>query len=74
MADAPDDGIDWSVTTFEGARREQVRRWSRLTLPEKLKALDEMAEMARRFEHQRRAEKWGVRDTDTRDDEGEQDA
>ncbi len=25
-----DDDIDWSLTTWEGARREQLRRWAAL--------------------------------------------
>lgn len=25
-------GFDWRVTSFEGARREQLRRWERLPL------------------------------------------
>lgn len=64
MTDEPDDNIDWSVTTFDGARREQLRRWSRLTLREKMLALDEMAELARHWEQERRAKRWGVGDED----------
>jgi hypothetical protein len=30
--DSQTDGIDWSLTTSEGARREQMRRWGRMPL------------------------------------------
>jgi hypothetical protein len=44
---APDaDGIDWSRTTFEGARREQLRRWAELPLRQVILALEEMEEIA----------------------------
>ena len=43
--DKPDD-IDWSLTTWEGSRREQLRRWSELTFDEILEAQEEMAELA----------------------------
>ncbi|HEX2824748.1 MAG TPA: hypothetical protein VHP37_00265 [Burkholderiales bacterium] len=38
--------IDWSLTTWEGARREQLRRWSELTLEEIIRAQEEMRELA----------------------------
>jgi hypothetical protein len=34
--------IDWSLTTSEGARREQTRRWAKMTLAEIIPALEEM--------------------------------
>jgi hypothetical protein len=40
------DHIDWSLTTWEGSRREQLRRWSELSLDEILDAQEEMAELA----------------------------
>ncbi|MFM9969556.1 MAG: hypothetical protein ACKVQK_14300 [Burkholderiales bacterium] len=40
------DVIDWSLTTFDGARREQYRRWAELTLEEILLAQEEMRAMA----------------------------
>ena len=46
MADFDDSAIDWSLTTFEGARREQLRRWSQLSLSQILHAQDEMRELA----------------------------
>lgn len=41
--------IDWGLTTWEGARREQLRRWSELSLEEIVRAQEEMAELARRL-------------------------
>ena len=38
--------IDWSLTTWKGSRREQLRRWSELTWDEILQAQEEMAELA----------------------------
>jgi hypothetical protein len=40
-------GIDWSLTTFEGARREQLRRWAELPLVEILAALEEMEALSK---------------------------
>jgi hypothetical protein len=40
------DQIDWSVTTWEGSWREQIERWSRMSLDDILDAQDEMAELA----------------------------
>ena len=41
--------ISWDSCTWEGARREQLRRWSKLTLREKLKAVEEMGKVAAHF-------------------------
>lgn len=52
MAARPDEsgaGIDWSLTTWEGARREQLRRWADLSLEEILRAQEEVAQLARRL-------------------------
>jgi hypothetical protein len=38
--------IDWSLTSWEGSRREQIRRWSELTMDEILAAQEEMAALA----------------------------
>lgn len=43
------DGIDWSLTTWEGARREQLRRWAALPLERIIVALEEMQELAEQF-------------------------
>lgn len=41
--------IDWSLTTWEGAEREQLRRWSRLSLEEVIRAQEEMQSLADRL-------------------------
>lgn len=38
--------IDWSKTTWEGARREALRRWSQLPLERIIAAIEEMEELA----------------------------
>lgn len=43
------DAIDWSLTTWEGARREQLRRWSELSLEEIIRAQEEMRELSERL-------------------------
>lgn len=43
------DAIDWTLTTWEGARREQLRRWSALTLEEVVRAQEEMQALADRL-------------------------
>ena len=40
------DEIDWSLTTWEGSRREQLRRWSELSLEEIIRAQEEMRELS----------------------------
>jgi len=52
MSQIPDD-IDWSLTTWEGARREQLRHWAALTLRERMQSLEDMAEVAQRFREMR---------------------
>ena len=37
--------FDWRVTTFEGARREQLRRWACLPLEHILLAIEEMQDI-----------------------------
>ena len=46
----PEDGIDWSLTTWEGARREQLRRWAALPLERIIMALEEMQDLAEQFQ------------------------
>ena len=41
--------IDWSLGTYEGARREQIRRWSQLSLTQVIQALEDMEQLAIRF-------------------------
>jgi hypothetical protein len=40
------DEIDWSLTTFEGVRREQLRRWAQLPLEDIIRSLEEMEQLA----------------------------
>jgi hypothetical protein len=40
-----DPPIDWRLTTWEGARREELRRWSQLPLERIVAALEEMADL-----------------------------
>ncbi len=49
MREADEQAIDWSLTTWEGAEREQLHRWSRLRLEEILRAQEEMQDLARRL-------------------------
>lgn len=41
--------FDWRVTSFEGARREQLRRWAHLPLEHILLAIEEMQDIADAF-------------------------
>ena len=41
--------IDWSLTTWEGARREQMRRWGKMSLAEMILALEEMQAIAEKL-------------------------
>ena len=43
----PVNEIDWSLTTWEGSRRAQLRDWMQLSLTEKWLAVEEMADFAR---------------------------
>jgi hypothetical protein len=45
----PPDDIDWSLTTWEGARREQLRRWAELPLENIIAALEEMEVLANQW-------------------------
>jgi hypothetical protein len=47
--DSQTDGIDWSLTTWEGARREQMRRWGRMPLAEMILVLEEMQVLAEKL-------------------------
>lgn len=50
----PLDSFDWNLTTWEGSRREQLRRWAQLTLEEIVQAQEEMADLNERFAEMRR--------------------
>jgi len=52
MSEAKRD-IDWSVTTWEGSRRAQLRHALKLTLRERLEAAEGLADVARRFAEMR---------------------
>jgi phage-related protein len=41
--------FDWRLTSFEGARREQLRRWAQLPLERILLAIEEMQDIAQAF-------------------------
>lgn len=49
MRESDEKAIDWSLTTWEGAEREQLRRWSQLTLEEIVRAQEEMQNLAERL-------------------------
>lgn len=47
------DDFDWSLTTWEGSRRAQLRYALTLTLRERMEAVEGMADVARRFQEMR---------------------
>lgn len=51
MSALPDplESFDWSVATWSGSRREQLRRWAALPLDRVIAALEEMADLAEAF-------------------------
>lgn len=49
MAANSSEGIDSALTTWKGARRDQLRRWSQMSLREMILALEEMEELADRL-------------------------
>lgn len=62
----PDDGIDWSLTTWEGSRRAQLRDWMQLTLTQKWTALEAMCDRARATIEWRRGQGLPYIDPNTR--------
>jgi hypothetical protein len=38
--------IDWTLATWDGAEREQLRRWAQLSLEEIVRAQEEMQDLA----------------------------
>jgi len=44
-----DSEINWSKTTWDGSRREQLRHWRKASLRERLLAVEEMADLSRHF-------------------------
>jgi hypothetical protein len=51
----PKKNNSWESCTWSGARREQLRRWGKLSLREKLKAVEAMGEVAAHFKKLRRS-------------------
>lgn len=49
MPRSDDKAIDWTLTTWEGAEREQLRRWAELSLEEIVRAQEEMQDLAERL-------------------------
>ena len=49
MPRSDEDAIDWSLATWEGAEREQLRRWAGLSLEEIVLAQEEMQQLAERL-------------------------
>jgi hypothetical protein len=49
MPRSESEAIDWSLTTWEGAEREQLRRWAALSLEEIVRAQEEMQNLAERL-------------------------
>ena len=41
----PPNDIDWSLATWEGARREAMRRWAQLPLEHIVAALEDMEQL-----------------------------
>lgn len=65
-----DDAVDWSVTTWEGARRAHLRESLKLTVRERLEALDRLAETSRFFARLRAEGKLQARAPRGPEDEG----
>ena len=53
----------WDACTWSGARQEQLRRWRRLTLREKLQAVEDMGKIAAHFAKRRQRRKTAARAT-----------
>jgi len=49
-----DEGIDWSVTSWEGNRQATLRGWAGLSLLEKFRAVENMEALATDLFRQRR--------------------
>lgn len=41
--------FDWRLTSFDGARREQMRRWAQLPLEDILLAIEEMQDISQQL-------------------------
>jgi len=51
----PEDQVDWSLATWEGSRREKLRRWAALPLERVIAALEEMQEVSEALSDSRSA-------------------
>jgi hypothetical protein len=49
MNDSDPKVVDWRLTTWEGSRREQLRRWAKLPLEQIILAQEEMRELAEKL-------------------------
>ena len=49
MSKSETDPIEWSLTTWDGLQREQLRRWAELPLERIILAQEEMQELAQRL-------------------------
>jgi len=49
MSKSEADPIDWSLTTWEGSLREQLRRWAELPLENIVRAQEEMQDLTDRL-------------------------
>jgi len=47
------DDIDWTLTTWEGSRRAQLRHALAMTLRERMEAVEGLADVARRLQDMR---------------------
>ena len=45
MTEKSEDPADWSLATWDGAKRETLRRWAKLPLERVIAALEEMQEL-----------------------------
>lgn len=43
--------VDWHKTTFEGNRREQLRRVQSMTVRQRLEAMSDLAELTERLQN-----------------------
>jgi len=45
MTEKSEDPVDWGLATWDGAKREALRRWAKLPLERVIAALEEMQEL-----------------------------
>ena len=57
----------WALATWEGSRREQIRRALRLTIRERLQAAEESSDLSRVFQQMRTAGKFKTASSKTQD-------